>query len=55
LILFERFAGRRVELHWGRPVVWSPERFEWESNPRFVATTDADEMRALLRRGAAIG
>lgn len=55
LILFERMAGRRVELHWGRPMVWSPERFEWEQNPRFVSTTDAGEARQLLRRTAAIG
>jgi hypothetical protein len=55
LVLFEGMAGRRVELHWGRPMSWSPERFEWESNPRFVATTDPEEMRALLRRAAAIG
>jgi hypothetical protein len=55
LLLFERMAGRRVEMHWGRPMTWSPERFEWEQNPRFVATTDLDEMRTLLRRGASIG
>ena len=55
LILFERFTGRRVELHWGRPFVWSPDQLDWQADPRFVATTDPDEMRALLRRGAAIG
>jgi hypothetical protein len=55
LVLFEGMAGRRVEMHWGRPMVWAPERFEWESNPRFVATTEPEEMRTLLRRGAAIG
>jgi hypothetical protein len=55
LILFERFAGRRVELHWGRPFLWSSELLDWQPNPSFASTTDANEMRGLLRRGAAIG
>ena len=55
LVLFEGMAGRRVEMHWGRPMIWSVDDLAWKSDPRFVATSDPEEMRALLRRRAAIG
>lgn len=55
LLLFERVAGRRVTLHWGRPSLWSTASFDWVPNPHFVDSSDPEQIRRILSSRVAVG